>query len=190
MSVAYKFQVPEFGIRVGEFTTAVTIFYSAGEGDDMQNFSSTFYNGTITVVEARVPISSRTCVVAPVPAPAPQEESRPHGRRGARARRTRAHEQRSHRLPREFCARRALRCRLTAVAGSAPRFRSIFLYVLVISLGAMVYTLQNKKEAEEAVRSYHVYVCVRARACRACVRECVRAHHIPSSASPAWFPSA
>ena len=36
MTVGYEFDVPEFGIRVGEFTTAITVFYSTGEGDDLQ----------------------------------------------------------------------------------------------------------------------------------------------------------
>jgi len=60
MTASYKFQVPEMGIPTGEFTTAITVFYSSGEGEELQNFSHTFYNDTVKVVEAHSPISSRT----------------------------------------------------------------------------------------------------------------------------------
>jgi len=62
-SLEYKFTLPEFGIRVGQFRLALTVFYHTGEGLDAQNYSNTFMNTTVNVVEGSGAIDSKTAIL-------------------------------------------------------------------------------------------------------------------------------
>jgi|EP01047_Picozoa_sp_COSAG01_P005888 hypothetical protein len=61
-SLAYKFTVPEFGVRVGAFKLALTVFYHDGEGDAARNFSTTFVNTTVNVVEGSGSVDTKTVI--------------------------------------------------------------------------------------------------------------------------------
>jgi hypothetical protein len=39
-----RFKIPEMGIRAGPVQMSLTVFYQAGSGEELQNFSTTFYN--------------------------------------------------------------------------------------------------------------------------------------------------
>lgn len=50
----------EFGVRVGPYIIALTVFYAAGEGASALNYSNTFFNKTIIAVEAPGSLDSKT----------------------------------------------------------------------------------------------------------------------------------
>jgi len=60
VSLDYKFDLPEFGVRVGPYIIALTVFYAAGEGADALNYSNTFFNETIVATEAPGSLDSKT----------------------------------------------------------------------------------------------------------------------------------
>jgi hypothetical protein len=60
ISLDFKFDLPEFGVRVGPYTIALTVFYAAGEGASALNYSNTFFNQTIVAVEAPGSLDSKT----------------------------------------------------------------------------------------------------------------------------------
>jgi hypothetical protein len=60
-SLDYKLTIPEFGIRAGQFKLALTVFYHTGEEADAQNYSNTFVNVTVNVIEGGSGIDGKTC---------------------------------------------------------------------------------------------------------------------------------
>ena len=60
ISLDYKFDLPEFGIRVGPYLIALTVFYAAGSGVNALNHSNTFFNETIQATEGLGAMDSKS----------------------------------------------------------------------------------------------------------------------------------
>jgi hypothetical protein len=60
ISLDYIFNLPEFGVRVGPYIIALTVFYATGEGESALNYSHTFFNETIIAAEAPASVDSKT----------------------------------------------------------------------------------------------------------------------------------
>ena len=60
ISLDYTFNLPEFGVRVGPYIIALTVFYATGEGEDVLNYSHTFFNETVIATEAPASVDSKT----------------------------------------------------------------------------------------------------------------------------------
>lgn len=61
MSVDYRFNIPEMGIQSGPMQVSLTVFYQTGaDPASAQNYSTTFLNSTVLLVEAPSAIDQKT----------------------------------------------------------------------------------------------------------------------------------